>query len=94
MNGTPHICKLTLGALVELESNSDDRSLVAMIERFESQAFTARDVFALLFAGLKGGGWTGSEEELLAAQIQGGIGGAAKAAARLLYLSFASPDET
>ncbi len=37
-----------------------DDSLVALVSRFESGGFRARDVAQLLLAGLRGGGWSGN----------------------------------
>lgn len=88
LDGVPHLCKLTLGALAELEADLGEGSLVALVERFEAGAFSGRDVLALLVAGLRGGGWTGTSSDLLTTEIEGGPIGAAKAAARLLAVAF------
>ena len=53
----------------------------------------ARDVLALLVAGLRGGGWRGTAADLLTVEIGGGPVGAAKAAAELLARAFAVPGE-
>ena len=93
LNGEPHVLCLTLGALAELEAALDTGSLVALVERFETGAFSARDLLALLGAALKGGGSSVPPEALAAAQITGGAQEAARVAARLLALSFAGiPD--
>lgn len=86
-----HVLKLTLGALAELEAGLGADSLVALVERFESGRFTARDVIALLLAGLRGGGWTGGVDALLAAEIEGGPVEATRVAALLLGRAFALP---
>jgi hypothetical protein len=49
-------------------------------------------VLALIVAGLRGGGWCGTAEDLRAAEIAGGLGGAARLAAELLVRAFAPPD--
>ncbi|OYW54686.1 MAG: hypothetical protein B7Z31_11340, partial [Rhodobacterales bacterium 12-65-15] len=59
LDGQRHVAKLTLGALAELEDALGTGSLVALVERFESQRFSTRDVLALIVAGLRGGGWQG-----------------------------------
>jgi len=79
---------LTLNALAELEAHLGETSLVALIERFESNQFSASDLMALLHAGLRGGGWQGAPEELGKATIKGGVVAAAKAAGQLLSVSF------
>lgn len=91
LDGTPHICKLTLGALAELEDGLGESSLVELVERFESGRFRARDVLALLVAGLRGGGWTGTAEDLRTVDIGGGPPEAARTAAQLLARAFAQP---
>ena len=92
VDGNDYVCKLTLGALAELESRLETGSLVELIKRFEAGSFSSKDVLALCVAGLRGGGWKGSETDLLTAEIQGGPVGAAKAAAVLLARAFAPPD--
>ncbi len=91
LDGTAHICKLTLGALAELEASLQADTLVALVARFEAGGFSTRDVLALIVAGLRGGGWRGSARDLLCAEIEGGPVRAAEAAAELLARAFATP---
>lgn len=91
INGAPHLCKLTLGALAELEHRLGAGSLVALAERFEAGAFSSRDVMAVVVAGLRGGGWSGTAEDLMTADIADGPIAAARAAAELLARAFAVP---
>lgn len=88
LNGIPRVCKLTLGALAELEDRLGEDTLVALVQRFESGAFASRDVMALIVAGLRGGGWTGTAADLLTAEIDEGPVGAARVAAQLLARAF------
>ncbi len=90
IDGTRHVLKLTLGALAELEAGLEADSLVALIKRFEDGGFSSRDVLALIVAGLRGGGWSGTADDLLSADIEGGPVGAAHAAAELLTRAFLS----
>ena len=90
-DGVPHVCKLTLGALVGLEEALGERSLVELAERFESGAFSSRDVMAVIVAGLRGGGWDGASSDLIRAEIAGGPVGAAQVAAQLLARAFSVP---
>ena len=62
LNGERLVCKLTLGALAELEASLGTGTLVELVERFEGAQFSSRDVLALIVPGLRGGGW----RELLA----------------------------
>ncbi|MEO0823827.1 MAG: GTA-gp10 family protein, partial [Pseudomonadota bacterium] len=54
--------------------------------------FSSRDVLALIVAGLRGGGWTGTAKDLVSAEIEGGLTGAARVAAELLARAFMMPD--
>lgn len=92
INGDTHVARLTLGALAELEAAMEMGSLVDLVERFEQGRFTTRDVMALIVAGLRGGGWCGTADDLRTAEIAGGLGGAARLAADLLARAFALPD--
>ena len=91
VNGERHVAKLTLGALAELEAVLGAGSLVELAERFESGRFASRDVLLLVVAGLRGGGWRGTADDLMTAEIAGGPVGAARAAAELLARAFAAP---
>lgn len=88
LNGERRVLKLTLGALAELEGRLATGTLIDLVERFETGAFSTRDVLALIVAGLRGGGWQGHTEDMLQAQIEGGPIEAARVAARLLALGF------
>ena len=88
LDGRPQLAKLTLGALAALEAELGAESMIAVVERFEGARFTSRDVLAVLVAGLRGGGWTGSADDLLTVEIGGGPVGAARAAAELLARAF------
>jgi len=91
IDGEAHLLRLSLGALAELEAGLGEDTLLALVERFESGRFRARDVLALLMAGLRGGGWQGGADDLAHAEIAGGIQGAAQAAAALLAHAFTPP---
>ena len=88
IDGQSHCCKLTLGALAELEATLGEDTLLDLVRRFESGAVSSRDVLALILAGLRGGGWQGDPADLLTAEFEGGPVGAAKTAATLLTRAF------
>ena len=88
INGECHEARLTLGALAELEAALEADGLVALVERFENNRFSSRDVLALLLAGLRGGGVEMDAATLEHAQIEGGPMAAARAAAELLARAF------
>lgn len=91
IDGQLCVCKLTLGALAELEAVLETDTLVELVKRFEKGSFSTRDVLALIVAGLRGGGWQGTAHDLVQAEIEGGIVRAAEAAAELLARAFAAP---
>ena len=93
IDGRDHVCKLTLGALAELEASLGTDTLLELVERFEARRFSARDVLALLVAGLRGGGWEGSAGDLVRAEIGGGPLEGARVAAQLLARAFALPEQ-
>lgn len=93
LDGEGRVMRLTLGALAELEAELEAGSLVDLVARFESGAFSTRDVLAVIVAGLRGGGWRGTASDLLSAEIEGGPIMAARAAAQLLARAFALPEE-
>lgn len=92
IDGEARVMRLTLGALAELEMALGTQSLVDLVERFESGKTSARDITELLIAGLKGGGHAVDRTAFLSAEIEGGVGGAATAAAQLLARAFAAPE--
>lgn len=87
------VAKLTLGALAELEAGLGEASLLDLVRRFETGAFSSRDVLALIVAGLRGGGWEGRAEDLRTVEIGGGPVGAARIAAQLLARAFTVPGQ-
>lgn len=79
---------LTLGALAELESRLQAGDLVGLSERFASGHVSARDLTAILGAGLRGAGHQIIDDDLARMSIEGGLKGAAKIAAKLLRATF------
>lgn len=79
---------LTLGALAELEARLQAGDLVGLSERFSSGRISARDLTAIIGAGLRGAGNPVSDDDLARMAIEGGLRGAAEVAARLLRATF------
>lgn len=79
---------LTLGALAELEARLQAGDLVGLSERFAGGRVSARDLTAILGAGLRGGGHAVTDDDLARLHIEGGLKGAAELAARLLRATF------
>lgn len=92
IDGERRVMKLTLGALAELETELEAGSLVDLVARFEGGGFSARDVLALILAGLRGGGADVTSADLARAEIEGGPVAAARAAAQLLARAFVVPE--
>lgn len=92
LNGEPHVAKLTLGALAELEAGLGASSLVELVERFETGRFSTRDVLMVIVAGLRGGGWAGRAEDLMSVEVGAGPVDAARLAATLLARAFSVPE--
>lgn len=87
VDGEARVMRLSLGALAELESAMEADCLVDLVARFEEGRYSARDLLALLSAGLGV-----PAVELAAQEIEGGPVAAAQAAARLLAVTFALPE--
>lgn len=88
IDGEPRVLCLTLGALAELEARLGGGDLVGLGERFAAGRLSARDLTAIIGAGLRGGGNAISDDDLARMQIEGGVKGAADIALRLLRATF------
>jgi len=88
IGGEARVLCLTLGALAELESRLQTGDLVGLAERFSGGRVSARDLTAILGAGLRGGGNAITDDDLARLSIEGGLKGAAEIAARLLKATF------
>lgn len=86
--GEERVLCLTLGALAELEARLQAGDLVGLSERFSSGRVSARDLTAIIGAGLRGGGNAITDDDLARMSIEGGLKGAAEVAARLLRATF------
>jgi hypothetical protein len=86
--GEQRVLCLTLGALAELEARLQAGDLVGLSERFSSGRVSARDLTAIIGAGLRGGGNAVTDDDLARMSIEGGLKGAAEIAARLLRATF------
>ena len=88
IEGEERVLCLTLGALAELEARLMAGDLVGLSERFASGRVSARDLTAIIGAGLRGGGNAVTDDELARMAIEGGLVGAADIAGRLLRATF------
>lgn len=88
IGGEMRVLCLTLGALAELEARLGAGDLSGLGERFASGRISARDLTAILGAGLRGGGNELSDDDLARMSVEGGLRGAADIAVRLLQATF------
>jgi hypothetical protein len=88
IGGARRTLVLTLGALAELESAFAADDLVALASRFESGRLKARDLIAIIAAGLRGAGEQVTDDDVAALTIDGGVAGFARIAAELLTATF------
>jgi hypothetical protein len=88
IDGETRTLCLTLGALAELEQRLQTGDLVGLAERFAGGRVSARDLTAIIGAGLRGGGNAISDDDLARLTIEGGLKGAAQIAVRLLKATF------
>jgi len=85
---------LTLGALAELESALRGSDLAALAARFEDGRFSARDLIAIIGAGLRGAGHAIPDAEVASMTTPGGVAGYVAVVSDLLTATFACGDET
>lgn len=82
---------LTLGALAELEEEFGATDLTDLFERLGSARLGARQLLAIIAAGLRGGGHDVSDSEVAEMRFVGGIAGTASLVGDLLAAAFGSP---
>ena len=87
-DGERRILCLTLGALAELETGLGAESLTGLASRLSAGRMGARDLIAILSAGLRGGGNLLSDEDVALMRVDGGIEGAARLVGELLTVTF------
>lgn len=88
LGGTPRRLVLTLGALADLEAHFEAGDLVDLAERFGSGRLAARDLIAVIGAGLRGAGETISDREVAGLAVMGGAAAYARIVSDLLTVTF------
>lgn len=88
LDGEERTLCLTLGALAELEARLGAGDLVGLGERFANGRVSARDLTAIIGAGLRGAGNAITDDDIARMSVEGGLRGAADIAARLLHATF------
>lgn len=79
---------LTLGALAELEAAFGVDDLSQLADRFTGGRLAARDIIAIVAAGLRGAGSAVADDEVARMSIEGGLAGFARLTAELLAATF------
>lgn len=93
IDGEVRMLCLTLGALAELEARLQAEDLNGLSERFANGRVSARDLVAIIGAGLRGGGNEISDDDLARMSVEGGLKGAAQVAVDLLKATFGGAEE-
>jgi hypothetical protein len=88
LNGKDWRLCLTLGALAELETAFGVSDLVALGDRFATGRLSAKDMIAIIAAGLGGAGNSVSTDDVSMMHADGGIAGFADIVAQLLIATF------
>jgi hypothetical protein len=88
IGGARRTLVLTLGALAELEAALGADDLVALSERFASGRLKARDLVAVIAAGLRGAGEAVADDDVARMTISGGVAGYVRIAADLIAATF------
>lgn len=88
IGGEKRVLCLTLGALAELEARLQAGDLNGLAERFGNGRISARELTAIIGAGLRGAGNAISDDDLARMSVEGGLKGAAEIAVRLLKATF------
>jgi hypothetical protein len=88
LDGRSYTLRLTLGALAELEAALGEGDLAALVARFETGRFQARDLAAIIGAGLRGAGHAVSDEEVATMATPDGVTGYVAIVSDLLTATF------
>jgi hypothetical protein len=93
LGGKERCLCLTLGALAHLEASFGATDLTSLTERFSNGRLSAGDLLSIIHAGLLGGGYDFSREDVAEMQVEGGVAGYAHIVSELLTLTFGNADE-
>ncbi len=84
---------LTLGALADLETAFGATDLLDLASRFEKGRIAAREVRAIIGAGLRGAGYEISDDDVSQMRTENGVAGFVDIVARLLAATFGTRQE-
>lgn len=85
--------RLTLGALAELEAAFGADDLAGLARYFASGSLKARDISAIVAAGLRGAGEAVTDDEVAAMAIDGGAAAWATVVLRLVAATFGAGED-
>ena len=88
LGGQNYTLVLTLGALAEIENAYGGEDMIAIAERFEGGRIRASDAIKVIGAGLRGAGFTFSDDEVAKLSVLGGAAGYLAIVADLLKATF------
>lgn len=88
LGGQNYTLVLTLGALAEIENAYGGEDMIAIAERFEGGRIKASDAIKVIAAGLRGAGFTFSDDEVAKLSVAGGAAGYLRIVADLLKATF------
>ena len=88
LGGQNYTLVLTLGALAEFEHAYGGEDMIAIAERFEGGRIKASDAIKVIGAGLRGAGFTFSDDEVAKLSVAGGAAGYLRIVADLLKATF------
>ena len=88
LGGQSYTLVLTLGALAEIEHAYGGEDMIAIAERFEGGRIKASDAIKVIGAGLRGAGFTFSDDEVAKLSVAGGAAGYLRVVADLLKATF------
>jgi Phage tail tube protein, GTA-gp10 len=90
IDGVERTLCLTLGAVAELEDAFHASDIQELVEKIGAGHLGARQLIAIIGAGLRGGGNDISNEEVSEARFAGGIAGMAAIASSLFEAAFST----
>lgn len=92
LDGKDFTLCLTLGALASLESAMGATSLQELAKRFSDGKMSASDILKIIHAGLTGGGYTLTLEDVAQMRVENGVSDYVDIVAKLLEVTF-SPSQ-
>ena len=93
LDGEERVLCLTLGALAELEARLGAGDLTGLGERFAAGRVSARDLTAIIGAGLRGAGHQFTDDAVARMRAEGGAAGFVDIVSRLLTATFGMAED-